>query len=276
MTAAKTIAQTARKIAKRLFDRRIISAYGPSDIGQRKNDPHQTLESLERWSARATLLILFGILFEIFLLFWFPHDKWERLWSAVADVFIGFGLVVEYIVILRAIVASGDADRQSNEKIFEAKQRAAKAELATAEAKLETERLKKEVAWRTLDPDTAGRLVAELSRRPSRVILVFISADPEATAYCAQFVDVFRRAGWKYEVVGRTFHGPPIGIFVAHGVSWSAAIQVEIDSLRDALIRAGITVDKSAGAVEATELKFRDATADVKVIIGHKPAPQIG
>jgi hypothetical protein len=109
-------------------------------LGHKNNDPHQKLESLERWSARATLLILVGIIIEIGLILWFPHDRWERLGSATANALVGIGLIVEYVVILRAIVASGDADRSSNERIAASEARAAEANERTAEAVLETAR----------------------------------------------------------------------------------------------------------------------------------------
>ena len=96
------------------------------------NDPHQKLESLERWSAHATLLIFLGIVIEIGLLFWFPHNAQERIGAITADAFIGTGLIVEYIVILRAIVASGEAERLSNEKIAESNRIAAEAQLELA------------------------------------------------------------------------------------------------------------------------------------------------
>jgi hypothetical protein len=102
-------------------------------LGHKKIDPHQKLESLERWSARATLAILLGIFIEIGSLFWFQHDPVERLIGVIANALIGIGLVVEYIAILRAIVASGDANRESDEKIAEANERAAQADLARAE-----------------------------------------------------------------------------------------------------------------------------------------------
>lgn len=102
---------------------RIMFAYGPSALGHKKNDPHQKLESLERWSARATLLILLGIIIEIGSLLWFPHDPAERLVAVIADALIGVGLAVEYIVILQAVVASGEATRLSDEKIAESTSR---------------------------------------------------------------------------------------------------------------------------------------------------------
>src|SRR5258708_1040291 len=94
---------------------RIMFANGPSILGQRKNDPHQRLEELERWSGRATLLIFFGIVVEIATLLYFPHDSAERIVSISANALIGVGLIVEYVVILRAITAGGEAQRESDE-----------------------------------------------------------------------------------------------------------------------------------------------------------------
>jgi hypothetical protein len=102
-------------------------------LGHKKSDPQQKLETLERWSARATLLILLGIVIEIGSLLWFSHDPAEMLVAVTANALIGIGLVVEYIVILRAIVASGEAQRLSDEKVAEANAQAAEANRARAE-----------------------------------------------------------------------------------------------------------------------------------------------
>lgn len=93
-----------------------------------KNDPHTRLARLERWSGRATLLILAGIIIEIVLVLWFAHEFWERNWSIVANALIGIGLIAEYIVIGRTIVASGEAQLESDAKLAEALNRAANAE----------------------------------------------------------------------------------------------------------------------------------------------------
>jgi ribosomal protein L29 len=119
-------------------------------LGHNKNDPHQKLESLERWSARATLLILLGIVIEIGLLLWFPHDPAERLAAVIANALIGVGLAVEYIVILRAVVAGGEATRLSDEKIAESNRQAAEANQMAAEANLELARLRMQLAARSL------------------------------------------------------------------------------------------------------------------------------
>lgn len=110
------------------------------------------LESLERWSARATLAILLGIVVEIGSLFWFQHEPIERLVGIIANALIGIGLVVEYIAILTAIVASGDANRESDEKVAEASKRAAEAELELARYR----------AWRRLDGDAFMSVAAAM------------------------------------------------------------------------------------------------------------------
>ena len=117
-----------------------------------------------------------------------------------------------------------ELSRRSDERIAElefaggfAEERAAQLAKDAAEARRETEQLKKEVAWREFNSRTAAKLVAELSKFPSRVTLVFISGDPETTQYCVHFRAAFVRAKWETEVVGRTYMGSPVGVFVTHG-----------------------------------------------------------
>jgi hypothetical protein len=116
----------------------------------KKSDPHQRLAELERWSANATLLIFFGILIEIVLLLYFPHDPTEKIGTVVANALIGAGLIVEYVVILRAIVASGAAQRASDEKVALAEARAAEANRSAEEEKHARLKLEAHLAPRSL------------------------------------------------------------------------------------------------------------------------------
>jgi hypothetical protein len=122
--------------------RRITSANRPSAVGQRKKDATQRLEELKRWSARATLLIFFGIVVDLAVVLYVPHDRSKIIGAVIANGLIGLGLIIEYIVTLRAITASGEAQRESNEKVAEANIRAAEANLKAEEAILETARLR--------------------------------------------------------------------------------------------------------------------------------------
>jgi hypothetical protein len=139
---ASSIAASSGAIASLLRLRRITSANGPSALGQRKKDANQRLEELERWSARATLLIFFGIIVDLAVVLYVPHDRSEIIGAVIANGLIGLGLIIEYIVILRAIKASGEAQRESNEKVAEANIRAAEANQRAQEAILETARLR--------------------------------------------------------------------------------------------------------------------------------------
>src|SRR5262249_22658633 len=97
--------------------RLIKSANDLSASGRRKKDAHQKLADLENWSAKATLLIFFGIVFDIAIVLYFPHEWPERIASILANGLIGLGLIIEYFVILRVIVASGEAQRESDERV---------------------------------------------------------------------------------------------------------------------------------------------------------------
>ena len=206
--------------------------------------------------------------------FWFDMSNLALLLGAVLVVVGTYGVykmgaIKEHFSDLRI--------SENERATAEANERAVHLEKEAAEARLETERLKKEVAWRDLNPITRGKLIAELSDKPARITLVFVSGDPEATRYCAQFVDVFRQAKWKVEVIGRTFLGPPIGIFVTQNDKWNSNIQSEIESVRKAFLDAGIPVGKGGGAVEARVpgLSLGTTDANVRIVVGHRPQPEI-
>jgi hypothetical protein len=176
-------------------------------LGQRKNDPHQKLESLERWSARATLLILAGIVADIVLLFWFPHDRMERLGATIANVLIAAGLLVEYVVILRAIVATGDANRESDERV-------AAAEARAAEAERETQRLRAQFAWRRLSPDQMVKIAVKLRPTRGSIGISYVHSDPECQYFAFQFLEASKAAGWAVGMLGGIYGELRFGIIV--------------------------------------------------------------
>jgi hypothetical protein len=228
---------------------------------------------LERWgTVFCDFLVVIGVGGEVLMAAMADHGQDELTRRAKLELVeakqdleqLAFESGAMEVDLERATNGLADAQR----KLAHAIERAAKAEL-------ETERIKKEVSWRKLDAPTATKLVAELSKTPSRATLVFISGDPEATEYCAQLFNAFRRANWTIEVVGRTFMGSPIGIFVTHGDTWNDAIQAEIDRLRGAFNAAGISTSRGGVGGEVEGTKFRVATNDLRVIVGHRPPPFI-
>jgi hypothetical protein len=98
-----------------------------------KNDPNERLKVLECWSQRATLAILAGIIVELWALWYFVHDPIEWIWLALGNVLIGAGLIAQYIVIGRAVVANIAAKMESDERVAES-DRLARAAQAQANA----------------------------------------------------------------------------------------------------------------------------------------------
>jgi hypothetical protein len=61
-----------------------------------------------------------------------------------------------------------------------AKEGAAKASERAAELGIEAEKLKSQLAWRSISPDAASKLAGRLSAQPSQVSIQSVSGDPEA------------------------------------------------------------------------------------------------
>ncbi|HUZ30849.1 MAG TPA: hypothetical protein VMV19_01895 [Xanthobacteraceae bacterium] len=87
-----------------------------------------------------------------------------------------------------------------------ANERAAALENEAAQARLEQERLKAAVSWRTLSPDTLARLTAGLGDPKGSVVLAYTSGDPEALFLAIQISKTFEAAhGWTLGADARTY-----------------------------------------------------------------------
>jgi hypothetical protein len=88
-------------------------------------------------------------------------------------------------------------------------------ERLTADAQLETARLKAEMAWRVLPPELSTRLEESLSEAPGSVNIQFVAADPESQAFAIQLAKIFERAKWKVAMNALSFSGAVIfGIWI--------------------------------------------------------------
>jgi len=75
--------------------------------------------------------------------------------------------------------------------------RAAELEKEAADARLETEKLKAVVAWRTFSAAQGAELERVLSGKPGSVNLRWMDGDPEALFLAIQISHIFERAHWK-------------------------------------------------------------------------------
>jgi len=182
------------------------------------------LASLEKWSAKATLLILAGIVGDIVLPFFFPHDtvSWSERWAQVAcNALIGVGLAVEYVCIVRTIAATSALQAASDMRVAEAEARAAEAYQHAMEAKLELARLQ---TPRTLSAEQA-RLIGERLRQFGQIPFVFRSqAEPEPITFAEHLGKALAGAGWAWMAPNDAItlsspERPSIGLGMTLGVS---------------------------------------------------------
>jgi hypothetical protein len=134
-------------------------------------DPHQRLDTLERVSGWGTLVILAGIVLEIWAFFALSlGDPKERIFSLVANGLIALGLIIEYVAIRLTIVAAGEAKQESDEKIAEANARADEANARALEAQLQLEKFRKPWSlpdWKLLDFE---KILKPFAATPYRIV----------------------------------------------------------------------------------------------------------
>jgi hypothetical protein len=241
-------------------------------LGQRKNDPHQKLEALERWSARATLVILAGIVIEIASLFWFPHDPKERAMSIAADVLIAAGLIVEYVVIGRAIVATGDANRESDETVAAANKTAAEAMKEAAAARERTAAIEKLTAWRHIAPDMRDELVNALRPHSASldIQLEHERGDAETYSYALEIAGAFFESGIK-QIRFDANSWLQSGSF---GLAISTGTELTPSPVIDAFARAGMSPQHFANDIS----RARPASApppNLYIFVAPKPPPPL-
>jgi len=89
-------------------------------------------------------------------------------------------------------------------KIAEAKEasaganvRASELEKEAAVARLETERIKEAVSWRTIPPESILELKKVLSAAPGSVNLRYMDGDPEALFLAIQISEILSKSNWK-------------------------------------------------------------------------------
>jgi hypothetical protein len=186
------------------------------DIHERETELESALERLRRWAFVFTSIVVIGLFIELrppVLAFSESGDLRDFV-ESIGGILVALGVAGELFVIwrenrrernLRDVRA--ELDRQSAERI-------ANSEKATAEAKLEAERLKAEFAWRVLRPELMGNLIAKLRAETGSVWIEYINGDVESQQLARQFFMVFRSAKWHVGIRSCTGSLLLFGIFV--------------------------------------------------------------
>lgn len=135
------------------------------------------------------------------------RDSWFNI------ALLGLGIVValccagEYWSAHRSDAIRSELDRRSEEKVAEAMERAANAELETA-------RLKKALSWREI-PKGQGEAIIKALRPQPHTILVLSTYDAEATAHSSDIIGLLRISGWDVKQDAMVWGGSWFGIFVS-------------------------------------------------------------
>lgn len=120
-------------------------------------------------------------------------------------------------------------------QIAQANERAANLEKDAASARLETEKLKQAVVWRTISPEIASQLETILSAKPGSVNLRYTDGDPEALFLAIQLSRILDKAKWKIAPGALKFANA-----IQFGIALPDSNGTDANTLREALSAAKI------------------------------------
>jgi hypothetical protein len=158
---------------------------------------------------------------------------------------------------------------QAGEKAGSAILRAAELEKEAANARLETEKIKGVVSWRTISPASASALERVLAAKPGAVNLRFMDGDPEALFFAIQFSQILAKAHWQIAPGALK----PANAIV-FGISLPDATGTDIQTLREAFSAANIRFSPNPvpGGPSFSVSTIQGAPM---LMIGSRPPPQL-
>jgi hypothetical protein len=167
---------------------------------------------------------------------------WGWRFSAIGAVItmLGIGLLwwgtrVRDLDSERSMTELNSEAAEARERAGQLEQRAAELEKDAASARLETEKLKAVVSWRTIPTDSASQLEKALSGKPGAVNLRYIDGDPESLFLAIQFSKILSKANWQ--IASGAIKSANAIIF---GIGLPDANGSDAQTLRTALSKAGI------------------------------------
>jgi hypothetical protein len=181
----------------------------PADIERflrQHKDLEAAISSHNWWLSVFTIIVALGIFAETMVEFGYSNDKpRSEKWLTLACALVVLGGVIgEYLeggaVTDKASQLQQTADDDVGrlyKEAGDANERAANADKAVAEARLETAKLEKSLAWRALSTKQKDELISNIRPFKGQRIDVFsYNTDPEAAALSDQFIAVFKDAKW--------------------------------------------------------------------------------
>lgn len=252
-----------------------MSAQGPSALGQNKKDkkdPHEKLETLERASGRGTIVILLGILIEIWAFFYLDeHDPRERLIALIANSLIALGLLIEYAAIRLTITASREAKIEADQEVAAVMQRAAEADQKAAEATLALEQFRAPRARMFQEAGGTKRLETALERwyqedgavHGPRFSVACNLNDGEQQELMQALMSALQGVGWDFLHWGTSRDiRQPFGSVSVRG------IEIEVSAYNQQCADALAAVLNEIGL--KTSVTVRGIHNDIRIMVGSK------
>lgn len=143
--------------------------------------------------------------------------------------------------------------------------RAAELEKEAANARLETEKIKKVVAWRIIPPEDTSKLEQVLTAKPGSVNLRYTDGDPEALFLAIQISRILTKANWK---IAPGAVKPPNAI--VFGIDLPDANSVDAQTLREAFSAAKIPFSINALPVGGSGFSISTIAGAPILMVGSK------
>ena len=231
----------------------------------------------------------------------YPLELWESVffWAtgiaavagaiAVASVFVAgiIGYKITDVVTHESEIRIGEAEARiseataraeeakagaaaATENAANANERAASLERDATRARLETERLKAQLAWRVLPQNIANAIGNNLSASVGKINIQYAANDTEALYFAIQLANIFGKAGWQVGMLSVTLSGTVVfGLWVPDTQSPFT------QTIRTALEGAGIGFSRQALPTSNTVMSSGNQIPGAPILfVGSKPMPQ--
>ena len=175
-----------------------------------------------------------------------------------ASILLVTGAALTLISTLGAVWSGAIRERFTTERIAMNEAETSRANEETAKAKLETERLKSQMAWRRVNIEQAKVLKEDLKGHHLEPWLTYLDKDPESTTFREDINDALAAAGIKTKFFSG--YERAVGLTVKGGTEEQRAL------LLKTFHRAGLPLFESA--------ERSRHNGELEILVGSKPPPQ--
>jgi hypothetical protein len=206
-------------------------------------------------------------------------------WAEMAGIVILAFLVIAEVVSYKYGQRKDDLTEQQQEatnqrhdeemarlhvEAADANERAAKLENEAAQARVEQERLKAQLAGRTISPDISAQLERLLSQHSGKINVQWSANDTEAQYLAIQIGNVFGKANWEVRTLAISLTGA-----IAFGVRIPDSPSPATEIVRNIFRSVGIRFSTEMPPIQNKTQAFGGTIPDAPIVfIGAKPIPR--